>query len=55
LELLIEAIKYTDRAYIFDNSLDQQFLLAEITNAKDIELKSTEVPAWFEKYILDKI
>lgn len=54
LDLLWEAVKFTNRAYIFDNSGSDLLLLAEITNAETLELKVNSVPLWFEKYILDK-
>lgn len=54
LELLWEAIKYSNRAYIFDNSSVSE-LIAEITNASTIEIKADNVPVWFKKYVLDKI
>ena len=55
LDLLFEAIKYTNRAYIFDNSGDAKTWVAEITNGTDIELQLNEVPIWFRKYVLEKI
>lgn len=55
LELLPEAIKHTNRAYIFDNSADKAELVAEITDAKRIEIKINSVPTWFVKYILEKL
>lgn len=54
LDLLWEAVKFTNRAYVFDNSGSDLLLLAEITNAETLELKVNSVPLWFEKYILDK-
>lgn len=54
LDLLWEAVKFTNRAYIFDNSGSKLLWLAEITDAEQIELKSEFVPTWFRKYILDK-
>jgi predicted ABC-type ATPase len=54
LDLLREAIKYSHRAYIFDNSGNHQLWLAEITDAKTIEIKSDSVPNWFNRYILEK-
>lgn len=54
LELLHEAIKYTNRAYIFDNSGNHLEWLAEITNAQDLELKVSAAPHWFQQYVLDK-
>jgi predicted ABC-type ATPase len=55
LDLLLEAIKCTDRAYLFDNSGENQIWIAEITNGKEIELKiDNNIPTWFQKYIIDK-
>lgn len=52
LENLKAAIKLTDRAFIFDNSGKISFLLAEITNGKEVEVFDEEtVPNWFIKYI----
>lgn len=55
LDLLLEAVKFTDRAYIFDNSGSKLLLLAEITDAERLEIKVDSVPTWFEKYVLDKM
>lgn len=59
LDLLIEAIRHTNRAYIFDNSGDndegKQTWLAEITEGKKLELKADKIPAWFIRSVLDKI
>ncbi len=55
LELLFEAVKHTNRAYIFDNSGEDKTWIAEITNGTDVELKGDEIPTWFQKYILDKL
>ena len=55
LDLLWEAVKFTNRAYIFDNSGSELQLLAEITNAEQLEIKTDSVPLWFEKYVLDKM
>ncbi len=55
LDLLWEAIKFTNRAFIFDNSGSEVVFLAEITDAESLELKVDSVPRWFEKYVLDKI
>lgn len=54
LDLLWEAIKHTNRAYIFDNSGSELLWLAEITDAENLEIKSDAVPSWFRKYVLDK-
>jgi predicted ABC-type ATPase len=58
LELLMDAIRHTNRAYIFDNSGDnadgKQTWLAEITEGKKLELKTNKIPAWFRRAVLDK-
>ncbi len=55
LDLLLEAIKCTDRAYLFDNSGESQVWIAEITNGINIELKTnSDIPYWFQKYIIEK-
>jgi predicted ABC-type ATPase len=59
LALLMEAIRHTNRAYIFDNSTDnadrQHTWLAEITDGRSLELKTNRIPAWFKRAVLDKI
>ena len=59
LELLMEAIRHTNRAYIFDNSGDnaggKHTWLAEITEGRKLELKTDQIPSWFKRAVLDKI
>lgn len=55
LDFLWEAIQYTNRAYIFDNSNSELQWLAEIVDAKTLELKVDKLPYWFQTNILDKI
>ena len=59
LELLLDAIHQTNRAYVFDNSGDSKdqkhTWLAEITDGRVLELKSDQMPAWFKRAVLDKI
>jgi predicted ABC-type ATPase len=59
LDLLMDAVRHTNRAYIFDNSTDnadqQHTWLAEITEGRTLELKTNQIPAWFKRYVLDKI
>jgi predicted ABC-type ATPase len=55
LDLLAEAIKHTNRAYIFDNSGSSLLWLAEITEGQSVEIKSQNTAAWFNKYVLDKM
>lgn len=57
LDLLLDAIRGTDRSYLFDNSggRDDFLWFAEITDGSVLEYKSDRVPNWFKKSILDKI
>ena len=59
LDLLMPAIRHTNRAYIFDNSTDNadhtHTWLAEITEGRRLELKTDQIPAWFKRSVLDKI
>ena len=51
---LLDAIRFTDRAYVFDNSGAEAILVAEITEGKKIEVATSSVPVWFQRYVLDK-
>jgi len=57
LDLLMAAIRHTNRAYVFDNSRNNQnhTWLAEITDGRELEMKTNQVPAWFKRAVLDKI
>ena len=57
LELLMEAIRHTNRAYVFDNSGDNRkhTWLAEITEGRELEMKTDQAPAWFKRAVLDKV
>jgi predicted ABC-type ATPase len=59
LELLFDAIRHTNRAYVFDNSRENHdgggTWIAEITEGRVLELKSDLIPAWFKRAVLDKI
>lgn len=55
LDLLLDAIRLSDRAYIFDNSGESKIWVAEITNGSTLDLKTDKVPAWVKRYILDKL
>ena len=56
LDLLMDAIRHTNRAYVFDNSNDGEAhtWLAEITDGRQLEMKTAKVPAWFSRAILEK-
>jgi predicted ABC-type ATPase len=47
INLLKDAIKYTNRAYIFDNSGENSLLMVEITNGTNWEDKSDFIHPWF--------
>lgn len=55
LGLLLDAIRLTNRAYIFDNSGETKVWIAEITEGADIELKTDLIPNWFTHAVLDKL
>ena len=59
LDLLMDAIRHTHRAYIFDNSDDssdpRQNWLAEVTDGVELKLKSDLIPSWFHRAVLDKV
>ena len=57
LELLVPAIRHTNRAYIFDNSGEgkDQTWIAEITEGRELEIKTDRVPAWFQKAVMEKL
>lgn len=53
MDNLSEAIKFTNRAFIYDNS-EEAKLIAEITDSITIEIKTEYIPKWFDDYVLDK-
>ncbi len=55
LSLLADAIRHTNRAYIFDNSRRQHIWLAEVTDGKVLEMKSDSMPVWFKRAVWDKL
>lgn len=53
LNNLREAVKQTDRAYIFDNSESQANLIAEIIDGADVTMNDAiEIPNWVAEYLL---
>ena len=50
-----DAIKLSDRAYLFDNSGTEHKLVAEITDGKDMRFNPSFIPNWFDKYVLRKL
>jgi predicted ABC-type ATPase len=57
LDLLLEAVKSTNRAYLFDNSREgsERLWVAEITEGKELELKCDPMPLWFQQAVWEKI
>jgi predicted ABC-type ATPase len=57
LDLLMDAIRLTNRAYLFDNSGEnrERTWIAEITDGRLLEIKTDQVPAWFKRAVLNKI
>lgn len=54
LDLLMQAVRSTHRAYIFDNSTHEHIWLAEITNGQSLEMKTDQMPGWFKHSLWDK-
>lgn len=55
LRLLPEAIKQSNRAYIFDNSAEgaeKGTWIAEITDGDRLEFKTNETPKWFKNIVI---
>jgi predicted ABC-type ATPase len=52
LKLLKDAIKYSNRVYIFDNSSYDKVWLCEINSLKEVELKVENMPYWLYEYLL---
>ncbi|GEP44811.1 zeta toxin family protein [Brevifollis gellanilyticus] len=57
LDLLLAAVKHTNRTYLFDNSQngDGRLWVAEITDGRNLELKCDPMPLWFQNAVWDKI
>lgn len=54
LDLLHDAIHSSHRAFLFDNSLHHHTWVAEITDGKVLEMKTSHMPAWFKGAVWDK-
>lgn len=55
LGLLRDAVRQTDRAYLFDSSSGGSFedsLIAEVTDGRRVELKADVIPAWVQRHLL---
>ena len=55
LDLLLDAVQYSNRAYIFDNSSsDKSVWIAEVTDAAILEFRADSMPYWFKTALWDK-
>lgn len=54
LEQLYDAIKISDRAFLFDNTTELEWI-AEVANGHELTLYAEKVPNWFVEYIERKI
>ena len=55
LDLLVDAVKHTNRAYIFDNSNHVRSWICEITDGKVVTLKQDAIPGWFYDSFIKKV
>lgn len=51
LSLLRAALKFTDRAYIFDNSGTEPVLVAEVMSGKEVTYKTPKALSWVNEAI----
>lgn len=54
LDLLVDAVRHADRAYIFDNSFHAKAWVAEVTDGNVLEMKTDTMPHWFKIALWDK-
>lgn len=54
LGYLKDAVKLSDRAYIFDNSSCEKTWICEITDGIKVDMKVDIAPKWVHEYLLDK-
>lgn len=52
LKLLKEAVTYTYRTFIFDNSEKEPKLILEIYQGEEVFYKYSEIPKWVDEYLL---
>jgi predicted ABC-type ATPase len=54
LENLLDAMRLSYRAYLFDNSTSMK-LVAEMSTNKELTLTGNHVPIWLESYVLKRL
>jgi predicted ABC-type ATPase len=55
LELLSDAVKLADRAFIFDNSEQSQTILLAEKDDGQLKIFVSEVPKWFDTYLIQEL
>ncbi len=55
LENLWEALRLTDRAYLFDNASDGPMRLIAEKHGADLIVQSETIPAWLETYVIQRV
>ncbi len=53
LHLLRDAVQYTYRTFVFDNSGDQANLILEVYQGSEVLYKYSEIPRWVDHYLLE--
>lgn len=53
LALLSQAVACSNRAYVFDNSGEDKTWLAEVTDGRELEMKTDVAPHWFKAALWD--
>jgi len=52
LKLLKEAVKYTYRTFIYDNSGTEAKLILDIFKGNEVTVRTSEIPSWVMNYLL---
>ena len=55
MNFLLPAVKLADRSFIFDNSYSEPKMFAVSDNEKISIVNTDFAPAWFQKYVIDKL
>lgn len=55
LGFLLDAIRASHRAFLFDNSGDTTLWFAQINDGQELEYKADRAPRWFQTAVLDKL
>lgn len=55
LNNLLPAMRLAYRTYIFDNSGRESRLIASVTPRASLQMETTQVPIWFDQYVLSRL